>query len=244
MKRTILLLCLTALSVLPAAAVSWSIGFEGGYAYNDYSIETQYAYDMRYTGASGFTVGVPVQLDILDWLGVRMDLQYVQKNHKMYRTHIYEGIYTNTQDHYLQVPVLVNFSFGGKRVRGYTGLGGYMGGWLASHREGVATTTAFPSTTAFGVALYAFDEYRELDNRHDNRFDAGLAGNLGIRVKIDERMAFFAEGTVFYGLVSSEKIHNKVAPTPRYNTTYTLQVGLLFSLDRSAYINHKTPKEK
>lgn len=241
MKRTILLFCLAAFSALPAAAVSWFLGFEGGYAYNDYTINTQYAYDMRYTGANGFSVGVPVQLDILDWLGVRMDLQYVQKNHKMYRTHSYKDIYTDTQDHYLQVPVLVNFSFGGDRVRGYASVGGYMGCWLASHRKGVAQTTTAPAFSK-SDELYRFNEYRELDAGHDNRFDAGAAGNLGIRVKIDERMAFFAECAVFYGLVSTEKTRHRVSPTPRYNTTYTLQVGLLFALDRHAYINHKTSK--
>lgn len=243
MKRTLLLFCLAAFSALPAAAVTWFLGFEGGYAYNDYSVNTQYAYDMRYTGANAFSIGVPVQLDILDWLGVHMDLQYVQKNNKMYRTHSYDGIYTDTQNHYLQVPVLVNFSFGGDRVCGYASVGGYMGCWLASHRKGVAMTTTAPSVT-LGGALYRFDEYRELEANHDNRFDAGAAGNLGIRVKIDERMVFFAEGTLYYGLVSTEKTRNLVSPTPRYNTTYALQVGLLFALDRQAYINHKTSNKK
>ncbi len=240
MKRTILILCLAAISVLPAAAVSWFMGFEGGYAYNYYNIDTQYAYDMRYTGASGFTAGIPVQVNIFDWLAVRMDLQYQQKNHKMYRTHTYSDQYTNTHDHYLQLPVLVNFSFGGERVRGYASAGGYMGYWLASRREGVAIGVSNTNTDIF----YHFDEYRTLDTKHDCRFDAGLAGNVGLRVKIDERMAFFAEAAVFYSLVSTEKTKDVVAPTPRYNTTCALQVGLQFALDRQVYINHKNSKKQ
>ncbi len=240
MKRTLLLLCLAAFSALPAAAVTWFVGVAGGYDYNYYSIETQYAYDMRYKGLSGLCVGVPIQLDVVDWFALRMDLQYVQKNHKMYRTNAYDGIYTNTHDHYLQLPVLFNFSFGGDRVRGYASVGGYMGCWLASHREGVS----FLANSRDFAPTYSFDEYRELDTKHDNRFDAGVAGNLGLRVKIDERMAFFAECAIFYGLVSTEKIKNKVSPTPRYNTTYALQVGLLFALDRRAYTKHKTSEER
>ncbi len=243
MKRTILILCLAALSVLPAAAVSWFMGFEGGYDYNAYHINTQYAYDLRYSGASGLTVGIPVQVNIYDWLAVRMDLQYQQKNHFLYRTHSYENLYTHTHDHYLQLPVLVNFSFGGERVRGYSSIGGYMGCWLASRRNGAALTCVTPSEE-LGGAVYDFDEYRTLERKHDNRFDAGLAANLGLRVKIDERMYFFAEAAVYYSLVSTEKTRDLVSPTPRYNTTYALQVGLLFSLDRQAYINHKNSKKQ
>ncbi len=244
MKRTLLLLCLTAISALPAAAVTWFIGFEGGYNYNDYSIETNYAYDMRYKGAGGISVGIPVQLDVVDWFALRMDLQYVQKNHKMYRTHIYEEIHTNIHDHYLQLPLLLNFSFGGEKIRGYVGVGGYVGCWLASHREGVALGITNYPTNNIGGTYYGFDEYRKLDTKHDNRFDSGLASNLGLRIKIDERMAFHAETAFFYGLVSTEKTQNLVAPTPRYNTTYTLLIGLTFAIDRQAYAKHKKSKEK
>lgn len=244
MKRTLLLLCLTAISSLPAMAVKWFIGFEGGYNYNDYSIETNYAYDMRYRGAGGISAGIPVRLDVVDWFAVRMDLQYLQKNHTMHRTHSYEGIYTNTCNHYLQLPIRLDFSFGGERVRGYVGVGGYVGCWLASHREGTTVSATNLPIGFLGGGYYDFNEYRELDTKHDNRFDSGLAGTLGIQVKIDERMSFFAETEFFYGLISTEKTKDLIAPTPRYNTTYSLQVGLLFSLDRQDYIKHKKSKEQ
>lgn len=243
MKRILLLFCLAIVSSLPAMAVKWYLGFDFGYDYNDYSIETNYAYDMRYKGVGGISAGIPVQVDIKDWFAVRMDLQYLQKNHTMHRTHSYDMIYTNTCDHYLQLPVLLDFSFGGERVRGYAGVGGYVGCWLASHRDG-GTLSVTNAVTYLGGGYYEFDEYRELDTKHDNRFDSGLAGNLGIRVKIDERMFFFAEAAVYYGLVSTEKTKDLIAPTPRYNTTYSLQVGLMFSLDRQDYINHKTSKKQ
>ncbi len=243
MKRTLLLACLTAISLVPASAVTWFLGFEGGYNYNDYSIETNYAYDMRYKGAGGITVGVPVQLDVVDWFALRMDLQYVQKNHKMYRTHAFQELYTNTHDHYLQLPILLNFSFGGEKLRGYVGVGGYFGCWLASHREGVMLAMSNTSNSLGGTP-YSFDEYRPLDAKHDCRFDSGLAGHLGLRIKIDERMAFHAETAFYYGLVSTEKIENIAAPTPRYNTTYSLLIGLTFAINRQAYAKHKKENKK
>lgn len=233
-RKLFISVCFAALTTLPAAAATWFMGFEGGYNYNDYNIETNYAYDMRYKGAGGITVGIPMQLDVVDWFALRMDLQYVQKNHKMYRTHAYKSIYTDTHDHYLQLPILLDFSFGGEKVRGYVGVGGYVGCWAASHREGTAL-----SITTDGLKNYMFDEYRKLDKRHNSRFDAGLAGNLGIRLKIDDRMAFHAETDFYYGLVSTEKTKGLVAPNPRYNTTYTVLIGITFAIGRNTHTEHK-----
>lgn len=45
----------------------------------------------------------------------------------MHRAGIYQGTYTYTRDHYLHIPLLVSFSFGGNKVRGYFDAGGYAG---------------------------------------------------------------------------------------------------------------------
>ncbi len=37
----------------------------------------------------------------------------------------------------MHLPVMGQFSFGTPQVRGYLGMGGYMGYWLHSHRKGV-----------------------------------------------------------------------------------------------------------
>ncbi len=242
MKKRFLALSLMALAALPAAAVDWYMGFEGGYNYNDFSIDQNYAYDMRYKGAGGITVGIPIRMEAVNWFALQVDVEYTQKNHKMYRTQKYEELYTNTTNHYLQLPVLLNFSFGGEKIRGYIGVGGYVGCWLASHREGNTLAVSNVVTNKLGGNYYAFDEYRKLDNSHDQRCDAGLAANLGIRIKIDDRMVFHAETDFLYGLVSTEKTKGQVSPTPRYNSTYAVQIGLTFSLDKKTYAKYKSAK--
>lgn len=100
-------------------------------------MDTGYAYDMRYEERGGFTVGIPVQYDFFDWLGVRAEVSFVQKGHKMHRTDVWNKLHTDTRNNYLHVPVMARFSFGGQRVRGFLNAGGYIGGWLSSHREGL-----------------------------------------------------------------------------------------------------------
>ena len=153
--------CLALAAATPATA-QWRVGVTAGYSHNRLDIDTGYAYDMRYEERGGFTVGLPVQYDFFDWLGVRAELTFVQKGHKMHHTEYYNGIYTDTRNNYLQLPVMANFSFGGKRVRGFLNAGGYIGGWLSSHREGLSYRLFSEEESPNGIITpnnsYEFDE--------------------------------------------------------------------------------------
>ncbi|MGN0187109.1 MAG: outer membrane beta-barrel protein [Paludibacteraceae bacterium] len=230
LKQIVVLCMLWLCSATTVSAATWYMGFMGGYDYNDYSIETNYAYDLRYKGRGGLTIGMPTQLCIAKWFALRIDVMYVQKNHKMYRTNAYSDIYTNTSNHYLHLPIMLNFSFGGEKLRGYMSFGGYAGCWLASQREG--QTISIGNTSNATETLYAFDEVRKLNNAIDRRIDSGLAGNVGIALNIDERMMFHVEAGCYYSLLSTERDKTLIAPNPRYNTTFTIQCGLTFAIGK------------
>ncbi|MCI7430183.1 MAG: outer membrane beta-barrel protein [Paludibacteraceae bacterium] len=229
-KQIVTICLLWSLSATTLSAAKWYMGFMGGYDYNAYSIETNYAYDMRYKGRGGLTIGMPMELCITQWFALRVDVMYVQKNHKMYRTNAYSDIYTNTGNHYLHLPVMLNFSFGGEKLRGYMSFGGYAGCWLASRREG--QTIAISNASGSEESIYAFDEIRKIDNAIDRRIDSGVTGNVGIAVNIDERMMFHIEAGCYYSLLSTERDKTLVAPNPRYDTTFTLQCGLTFAVGK------------
>lgn len=235
-KKIFLLVCIFALVSSKIAAASFEIGVAAGYDYNFYDIKTQYAYDFRYTNGGGLTVGVPTKTRFNDWLGLRTDLVYLQKNYSMHRSGGWAGSYTNYTNHYLQLPVMANFSFGGERLRGYVNVGGYVGAWLASRRQGENVQSG-QDLSVFGAlgngnhSPYKFDEKREF-TPEDSRVDAGLAGSLGIEWKANDRFALFLETGCNYGLVSTHKICGKVSPNPTYNTTVFVQLGLLISTEK------------
>ena len=120
------------------AAAQWKVGVSAGYAYNQYSIDTQYAYDFNFDGRGGVTVGIPVEYGILDWLAVRADFVYLQKGYSMQRA--YNQGYRDRRDHYLSLPVMARFSFGGEKLRGFLHAGGYMGYWADSRVKGTERT--------------------------------------------------------------------------------------------------------
>ena len=193
-------------------------------------MDTGYAYDMRYEERGGFTVGIPVQYDFFDWLGVRAEVSFVQKGHKMHRTDVWNKLHTDTRNNYLHVPVMARFSFGGQRVRGFLNAGGYIGGWLSSHREGL-TFRWFGDESEEDVNgwitpgnSYEFDEKLPFDSRRDNRFEAGLAGGIGVACRVAPRVEIEVEGRCYYALTDMQKAYMKFQ-TPRYNTTFVIQAG-------------------
>ena len=81
-------LLLLAGCLLPdRAAAQWKVGVSAGYADNQYSIDTHYAYDFNFDGRGGVTVGIPVEYGILDWLAVRADFVYLQQGYSMQRAY-------------------------------------------------------------------------------------------------------------------------------------------------------------
>lgn len=220
---------LLTLAVSVPAAAQWRVGVTAGYSYNKLCMDTGYAYDLRYEERGGFAVGIPVQYDFFDWLGVRAEVSFVQKGHKMHRTDVYNKLHSNTRNNYLQIPVMAHFSFGGQRVRGFLNAGGYIGSWLSSHRTGLAFSWyGFGSGDDNGWITpensHEFDEKAPFDSRRDNRFEAGLAGGIGVGYRIMPRLEIQVEGRCYYALTDMQKDYMKFR-TPRYNTTFVIQAG-------------------
>ena len=179
-------LLLLAGCLLPdRAAAQWKVGVSAGYAYNQYSIDTQYAYDFNFDGRGGVTVGIPVEYGILDWLAVRADFVYLQKGYSMQRA--YDQGFRDRRDHYLSLPVMARFSFGGEKLRGFLHAGGYMGYWADSRVKGTEISwdnlidDFLADNESFVFAPY--DRRYEFISKRDNRFDAGLVGGVGVEIK-------------------------------------------------------------
>ena len=103
--KKIFFLAFAALATLQAAA-QWRIGANVGGMYNHYVIDKHYFDDYQYKDRWGVGFGLMGQYDILDWLGVRAELDYVQKNHQVQRT--LEEVDYSVTNTYLQLPVMAS----------------------------------------------------------------------------------------------------------------------------------------
>lgn len=158
-------------------------------------------------------------------------LSYVQKGHTMHRTGVFEGLWTDTRDHYLHLPLMLSFSFGGNAVRGWVDAGAYAGVWLSSWQKGVAEMVIGVAPGQEGPFKYYqdergyhFNEEVEFFDRRDQRIDAGLTGLAGVGWRLTQLLELRLEGVCWYSLVdTASRVQDNVSP--RYNTTWALRLG-------------------
>ena len=220
-QRLFLLITGCLLWLVPTTGqAQWRAGISGGGTYNWFSINTQYQTDYRYDGAWGWSAAAFGQYNFFDWLGLRFELEATERNHRFYRSGIYSGTRYTNHNTYMQLPVMVQFSFGGSKVRGFVNTGVYAGYWLYGRQKGSDYDTL--SGRIFDINNpYAFQSEK------DQRADFGLAGGLGLEYRFLEHWAMHVEGRCYYSFISTVKPY-MVIKDYRFNTTLGIQAGFSY----------------
>ena len=86
-----------------------------------YTMDKQYESDWQLQGRWGATMGITGQYDVTDWLGIRADLNWTQKNYRHHRDRL--PISYKYFNDYLQLPVMASLSVGGEKLRGFVNPG-------------------------------------------------------------------------------------------------------------------------
>ena len=219
MKRKRLLLALALTTALTANA-QWRVGVTAGADFNVHSMDLQYMNDFRMQGRWGATAGVSGQYDFNDWLGIRADLNWTQKNYRQYRSFLSEIGY-KYRNNYLQLPVMASFSFGGEKLRGFCNLGAYAGYWLNSSRKG-------GEYSLFSDRTYEFSEKLEFNSERDQRWDCGLVGGVGVEYRLCNHWALQVEGRYYHSTTSTTKQYMRIKDY-RYNSTSAIQLGAYYT---------------
>lgn len=221
MKRIYLILAVGLLALSPSVMrAQWRVGISGGGDYNWYTINTNYQTDYRYDGAWGWNAAVFGQYNFFDWLGLRFELEASERNYRFRRTGIYSGTNYVTHNTYMHLPVMTQFSFGGKKVRGFVNTGVYAGYWLAGRYKGRYYET-------MSDRLMTVEEPYIFQNEKDQRWDFGLAGGIGIEYRFLEHWMMHVEGRCYYSFISQTKPYMQIKDN-RYNTTICMHLGFAY----------------
>ena len=194
----------------------WRVGVTTGADYNVFSMDKQYQTDWQTNGRWGFTIGVTGQYNFMDWLGIRADLNWTQKNYRRQRDRV--PVDYKYYNDYLQLPVMASLSVGGKKLRGFVNLGVYGGYWLSCHREGYDMNSFLGKT-------YSFSEKVEFDSDRDQRWDCGLVGGVGMEYHFANHWAAQVEVRYYYSTTSVQKQYMRIKDY-RYNATTAIQAGV------------------
>ena len=216
MNRTIIFLAL----MLPTLVFAqWRIGANVGLSNNHPTIDKQYMTDLVYKDRCGLDFGLMGQYHFNDWLGVRAELDWTQKNYRQTRNVVDDQNYKYTNN-YLLMPVMASFGFGGEKLRGFCNLGVYGGYWLNSHRKG----EDFHNVSDY---TYTFDEKVEFDDERDQRWDCGFVGGMGLEYRFAKRWGAQVEARYFYSTTSFRKEQPHLKDM-RYHSTLCLQAGVIY----------------
>lgn len=191
----------------------WTLGATVGGSFNWQTREAGYAYDMSYVGRWGVSAGLTATYMVFNWLSIRADVLYTQKNYGMLRM-LPElqaaDVHTNYMHHYLQIPVMADWTFGGD-VKGHIYTGAYGGAWLGGqvNRKSILMEDE-------QVSPYTFTP-------EDNRADGGLAGGAGVTWDPLPYLRVGAEVMIYYSLANTVK-KQPVMNDTRYNNTIVIGV--------------------
>jgi hypothetical protein len=214
----LVLLCMTALT----SSAQWSLGIKGGWDYTSITRSNAGRVDETYSSKSGYDVGIQARYGFTNWFALRADFSVMRRSHRMDRHLNYlDSLYTEHHNLYLMLPVLADFSFGGKHFRGHAMVGGYVGYWLQDHIKGKTYWM-----TDYCMYYNPFDEKREFTSE-DRRFNAGLVGGLGLSYLIGEHWDLNLDALYYYDLVS----HRRSSPhlrDPRYLSTLSVTFGVSY----------------
>lgn len=232
-RRTIaislILLFLSPFAIFALDGGEWYVGVGGDYVYNMMMTNTGYRENTYYDNDHGFAVSVPVIYQFNDWLGLESGLRYTQKNYGWRHNLEPQKSYAYTdkakvKNHFLEIPIAVNFSFGNDTIQSVASVGAYMGFWLASQRSGTLKSTSDVYYDS-GLVFVDFNETVEFNDVRDNRFEAGLLARTGFTVNVDP-VVFYLRGSFYLGLTDLSKRYQKDLVS-RYNNSITVEAGVL-----------------
>jgi len=207
----------------------WHIGIHGGLSTTPTRVFRwgRYVYTSRNgtNGAAGAELGLDFGFDALDWLTIRLDVNWLQKNYRYDQNTSYSSLYCRYNSNYLNVPLIFDFNFGDE-VRVHIMPGGYVGYWGNTYMMGnsVVTdpTTGYITTDSFRKDLYVFD------NTLDNRFDGGLVLGLGLSVDPISSLRLSLETIMYIGLSNALPYYAQYSGY-RYRNVGTLRFGVAYS---------------
>lgn len=153
------------------------------------------------------------------WFGIRSGLGVLTKNYitdlEINYIDISDEYRTYYRDVYLQLPLMADLSVGGEDVRIHFRFGGYAAYWLSQWRHGYVYVADDPRP-------FVGDAYHFVEG-YDNRFDAGLAGGLGLGLRVSPAWQLHFEGNYYHGFISTAK-----SPYKTYNRTWTFGMGATY----------------
>ena len=230
-KNIFAILVITTLLCLSKTQAQFYVGIEAGANRNYLTTNTSDKPFFEYQHSNGYSIGVPVRYSFpsLSWFGgVQATPTLIQKNYRIQRTGYYSPMYQQTNNTFVQLPLMAQFRFGGhinktQSLYGMLNLGGYGEYWLSGQVEGRAISPMDP------LDYQSFDEHYTFSEEKDRRFQFGGLAGIGLQYMPNKKYVVSIEGRYTPSFSDMQNAYSE-NQTPRYNDTYSILVGVQYQL--------------
>ena len=232
-KKILTILTISTLLCTARLQAQLYVGIEAGANRNHLVSNTEDKPFFDYEPSNGFAVGVPIRYAFpsLSWFGIQATPSYVQKNYRMQRSGYYEPIYQQTDNSYLELPVMAQFRFGGnitktQSLHGILNLGGYGGYWLTSNVKGRTLSPMDPNN------FVSYDEPYQFSDKKDNRMELGGLAGVGVQYMPNRKYVISLEARYTPALTDQQKAYSE-NQSPRYNDVRSILMSVQYQLQTS-----------
>jgi len=230
-KKILTIITISTLLFVAKSKAQLYIGIESGANRNYFVSNTEDKPFFDYQPSYGYSIGMPIRYSFpkLSWFGgIQATPSYVQKNYRIERSGYYEPIYQQTDNSYLELPIMAQFRFGGnigktQSLHGILNLGGYGGYWLSGNVKGRTLSPMDPNN------YQEYDEAYSFSDEKDNRFELGTLAGIGLQYMPNKKYVVAIEGRYTASQTDQQKAYSE-NQTPRYNDTYSLLLSVQYQL--------------
>jgi hypothetical protein len=224
MKLKIILLFLLSIQYVFASAQT-SLGLEAGISsgYLNTNISNRPSTEIDYN--IGYTITIPFQYKIKDWLYLETDPGITQKNYFIDRTDSFSGIYNGFKNTYLQIPLLLKYVYG-NRLQAFADAGVYGGYWLSARLAG-RVPNIFGLDNSNSLEDDTYNEKYAFNAEKDNRLEFGWVAGAGVQYHVNKKYLLIVSGKFYESLTDQQKKY--VNEVPQYNQTFAFSLGGMLS---------------
>ena len=203
-------LLLVLLAFLPIGTLAqWKVGAGCGPSLNFYDSQQQ---EWEYRNNSwGIAAGGFGQYNFKNYIGVRVEINWVQKNNYKYFSYYSQETGIKTINNYLQMPIMATGSIKFGKIGLFLNAGIYGAYWLSS-------------SASSDMEIH---ESTRINTDYNNRFDFGLVGGFGVEYLINKHIALQLEARCYYSTVSAKKELDGIK-NPQYNTAFVFQPSICY----------------
>ncbi len=215
----------------------FSIGISAGYANNHLQTDISNRILTQNKNGSDFAASIMLNYKCCSRINFQTEINLFDKSYSLVRSGIYEGLYTNYKNKYLQLPIIFQYKFlQNTRCQFFVDAGLFFSNWVSGKIKGAIPNVfnSYDSINSSGQIKHYlrytnYSEKYQFNSVKDNRYEFGALLGITTIYQLNQKYSIFYSVRFCQSFVSQQKKYS-INQTAQYNQTIMISIGCKFSL--------------